>query len=347
LGALALSRFLPKCGTRRRLGGAFLLCGIVALLAFAMPPLAHPVGAQQIGARQNGVVANNEPVSPLPMPPLGDQRRIALGERLFHSPQLSRDGSRSCNTCHDVEDNGASRVAHDMGINGKPLPLNTLTVFNAAASFRFSWTGKHRTLEEQAKSSIESPRIMDTTVPTIAEKLGQDPEYRRLFVAAYGRGPDEAAVLDAIATYERSLLTPGSRFDRWLQGDATAMTPDELNGYQLFKSLGCVSCHQGVNIGGNLFQRHGIFHPLGSPEPVILRVPSLRNVAVTAPYFHDGSAATLEDAVEKMGYAQLNTLLQPDEVEDIVAFLKTLTGNIDGHPVGAGRTDARSLGAAR
>jgi cytochrome c peroxidase len=346
LGALALDDHLPKHRTRRRLGGAFLLCGVLALLAFAMPPLAHQVGAQQIGARQ-GAAAGNEPVSPLPMPPLGDPQRIALGKRLFHSPLLSRDGSRGCGTCHDVEDNGASRVAHDIGIDGKPLPLNTLTIFNAAANFRFSWTGKHRSLEAQAKSSIESPRIMDTTLSAVAGRLGRDLEFSRLFVAAYGRDPDEAAVLDAIAAYEKSLLTPGSRFDRWLQGDATAMSTDELNGYQLFKSLGCVSCHQGVNIGGNLFQRHGIFHPLGSPEPVVLRVPSLRNVAETPPYFHDGSAATLEDAVEKMGYAQLNTLLQPDEVQDIVAFLKTLTGNIDGHPVGAGRTDARSLGSVR
>jgi cytochrome c peroxidase len=341
LDALALDRFLPKYGTRRRLGGAFLLCGAVTLLGCLLgvvaPPFVGQAGAQQVGARQGIAVANNEPVSPLPMPPLGDQRRIALGQRLFEDPRLSRDGSRSCITCHNTKDNGASRVAHDIGISGQPLPLNTLTVFNAAASFRFSWTGRHRSLEEQAKSSIESPRIFDTTVPAVVAKLGGDADYRRLFVAAYGRGPDEDALLDAIAAYEKSLLTPGSRFDRWLQGDATALSADELSGYQLFKSLGCVSCHQGVNIGGNLFQRHGIFHPLGSPEPVILRVPSLRNVAETPPYFHDGSAATLEDAVEKMGYAQLNTLLQPDEVEDIVAFLKSLTGSIDGRPVGAAR----------
>jgi cytochrome c peroxidase len=340
LEALPLIRLLLNHGTRRRLGGAFLLCGAAILLGFAVPLLVGQAGAQQVGAQQTGAlpgdaIANNEPVSPLPMPPMGDPRRIALGQRLFEDSLLSRDGSRSCGSCHDIRDNGASRVAHDIGLDGKPLALNTLTIFNAAASFRLSWTGKQRNFEEQAKSSIESPQIMGSTVPDVAAKLGDDPEYQRLFMAAYGRRPDEAAVLDAIAAYERSLLTPGSRFDRWLQGEATALSADELSGYQLFKSLGCVSCHQGVNIGGNLFERHGIFHPLGSPEPVILRVPSLRNVATTAPYFHDGSAATLEDAVEKMGYAQLNTLLQPDEIRDIVAFLKTLTGTIDGHPVGA------------
>ena len=125
---------------------------------------------------------------------------------------------------------------------------------------------------------------------------------------------------------ERSLVTPDSRFDRWLAGDTGAITPDELAGYQLFKSLGCITCHQGVNVGGNLFQRHGIFHPLGSPEPAIVRVPSLRNVATTAPYFHDGSAATLPEAVKKMGIAQLDRVLTDQQIAAIVAFLYTLTG---------------------
>jgi cytochrome c peroxidase len=325
---LALELHFPHGGTRRWLGGAFLLFGI-GLICFTTP-----LGSQQSWGLPTEAIANNEPISPLPMPASGDPRRIALGAQLFADTRLSHDNSRSCTTCHDVDDNGATRNAHDLSMDGTPLKLNTLTVFNAAASFRLSWTGKHRTFEEQAKASIESPRIMDSTVPEVVGKLEIDPELRRLFELAYGRPPDEASVLDAISAYERSLLTPGSRFDRWLQGDAAVLTATELHGYQLFKALGCVSCHQGVNIGGNLLERHGIFHPLGAPEPVILRVPSLRNVATTPPYFHDGSAGSLEEAVERMGYAQLNTLLQPDEVHDIVAFLRTLTGNINGHPVG-------------
>ena len=159
-------------------------------------------------------------------------------------------------------------------------------------------------------------------------------ERQRQFRDAYGRGPDAAAVLDAIATYERSLVTPGSRFDRWLAGEADAITPEELSGYQVFKSLGCITCHQGVNVGGNLFQRHGIFHPLASPKPELLRVPSLRNVATTAPYFHDGSAATLDEAVRKMGLAQLNSVLTDEQVKALVAYLGTLTGNFRDKPVG-------------
>jgi cytochrome c peroxidase len=169
-------------------------------------------------------------------------------------------------------------------------------------------------------------------------KLRQDPEAVRQIRDAYGREPDAAALLDAIATYERSLLTPDSRFDQWLAGEVDAITPLELSGYQAFKSLGCVSCHQGVNVGGNLFQRHGIFHPLGSPEPVLLRVPSLRNVATTPPYFHDGSVQTLPEAVKAMGIAQLDRVLSESQITAIVAFLNTLTGKYQGHlvrPAGA------------
>src|SRR4029453_2120904 len=142
--------------------------------------------------------------------------------------------------------------------------------------------------------------IMASSAHEVVRKLRDDPDAVRQFRDVYGREPDVAALLDAIASYERSLITPGSRFDRWLAGEVSAITPEELSGYQLFKSLGCISCHQGVNVGGNLFQRHGIFHPLGSAEPALVRVPSLRNVATTAPYFHDGSAATLSEAVKLM-----------------------------------------------
>jgi cytochrome c peroxidase len=169
----------------------------------------------------------------------------------------------------------------------------------------------------------------------VLRRLRADPELVNQFEQAYRRGPDRADLLDAIATYERSLLTPGSRFDRWLGGDAAALSAKEQDGYQLFKSIGCISCHQGVNVGGNLFERHGIFHPLGSPQPKILRVPSLRNVATTAPYFHDGSAATLDDAVRKMAFAQLDDILTDQQVDAIVAFLRTLTGNYRGVPVTA------------
>jgi cytochrome c peroxidase len=276
-----------------------------------------------------------EPITPVPEPPTIDPLKIRLGERLFGDPRLSHDNSRSCSSCHDLGTNGASTRNLDVGLDGSTLSLNTLTLFNSTLNFRFGWEGKLRTLESDVKVTLENPRIMASSMSEVVEKFAADPDMLREFMAAYGGGPDAANIVDAIVSFERTLVTPGSRFDRWLAGDAAALSTSELEGYRWFKSLGCVSCHQGVNIGGNLFERHGIFHPLASPKPEILRVPSLRNVATTPPYFHDGSAQTLDDAVRKMGLAQLNATLTDQQVQAIVAYLQTLTGNYRGRPVGA------------
>jgi cytochrome c peroxidase len=289
--------------------------------SFAAPPV--PTSA----------AGDDEPIAPIQAPVVAEPLKAALGERLFRDPRLSRDNSRSCNTCHDLDTNGATSNVREPALGGGTLTLNTPTVFNAAANFRLNWAGGFRSLEAQAAASIESPRTMGARLPEIVAKLAADPAFAHDFEEAYGHEPDATSLIDALASFERTLITPGSRFDRWLGGDATALSPEELKGYRLFKSLGCVSCHQGVNIGGNLFQRHGIFHPLASPEPEILRVPSLRNVATTAPYFHDGSAADLGEAVERMAYAQLNASLEREQVEDIAAFLRTLTGTFRGRPV--------------
>jgi cytochrome c peroxidase len=284
-------------------------------------------------AESNSTIAE-EPITAIPEPPTVDPLKIKLGERLFGDPRLSHDNSRSCLSCHDLRTNGASLKSQDVGLDGSSLPLNTLTIFNAALNFRFGWEGKLRTLESDTEAALENPQIMGTNIFELAEKLAADPDMHRDFTAVYGGRPDAGNILDAIASFERTLVTPGSRFDRWLAGDAAALSTEETDGYGLFKSLGCVSCHQGVNIGGNLFERHGIFHPLASPKPEILRVPSLRNVATTAPYFHDGSAQTLDDAVRKMGLAQLNSTLTDQQVKAIVAYLRSLTGNYRGTPVG-------------
>jgi len=279
--------------------------------------------------------ADEAPITPIPLPPAADPLKLALGRRLFEDRDLSRDGSRACATCHDTITNGADGNRFDRGLDGSPLSFNTSTVFNAALSFRLGWEGKIRTLEEQARDSFENAQIMGLSLPQVEKRLRADSDMVRRFREVYGRPPEAADALDAIATYERSLLTPGSRFDRWLRGDASALSAQELGGYALFRSLGCISCHQGVNVGGNLFEPHGIFHPLASPNPKILRVPSLRNVATTPPYFHDGSAPTLTDAVRKMALAQLDRTLSTAQIADIVAFLKTLTGTYHGQPVRA------------
>jgi cytochrome c peroxidase len=284
--------------------------------AFAQPPAPQPRSAQ-------------EPITPIPPPPVQDPRQVALGDRLFHDQRLSYENTRSCNSCHDTSTNGASAPGSTPG----GAALNIPTVFNAALNFRLNWEGDVRTLEDQVVQILGKPGIMGSSVEEALRRLRTDPGVARQFRDAFGREPDGAGLVDAIAAYERTLLTPGSRFDRWLKGDVNAITAEEFAGYQLFKSLGCVSCHQGVNVGGNMYQRHGVFHPLGSPKPEIVRVPSLRNVAVTPPYFHDRSAATLSKAVQQMADAQLDRTLTDDQTNAIVAFLNTLTGTYLGKPV--------------
>lgn len=278
----------------------------------------------------SGTLAD-EPITPIPRPPVADPLKLAIGERLFGDSRLSADGNLACSSCHDIHTNGAGRNEARPPYDG----FDILTVFNAALSFRLNWEGNFRVLAAQLESSLENPVNMRTSVADVVRKLNADPGFVRQFDAAYGSPPNRANFLDAMVTFERSLLTPGSRFDRWLGGDASALSAGELEGYHLFKSLGCSSCHQGVNVGGNLFERQGIFHPLVQGPPEIVRVPSLRNVATTAPYFHDGSAATLDDAVRKMGLAQLNATLTDHQVKAIVAYLQSLTGSYRGTPVKA------------
>jgi cytochrome c peroxidase len=299
-------------------------------MLIATAALAH---VPNFGASGLRPAADEEPITPIPAPSPTDPLKLALGESLFEDSRLSHDGTLTCSSCHDIHTNGADDGRRKLARDGSKLPFNILTVFNAALSFRLNWEGNFRTLEAQTQSSLENSANMATSVDEVLEKLNADPNVVSRFRRAYGRPPDRTGLLDAIAIYERSLVTPGSRFDVWLGGDTAALSAEEQSGYRLFKSLGCVSCHQGVNVGGNLFQRHGIFRPLASPKPEIVRVPSLRNVAATAPYFHDGSVPTLGEAVRKMGAAQLDQRLTDQQVEAIVAFLNTLTGTYRGVPV--------------
>jgi cytochrome c peroxidase len=190
---------------------------------------------------------------------------VTLGEHLFEDRRLSHNSTHSCSSCHDIRTNGASANDHDLTPQGKPLALNTPTVFNATLSLHLNWEGNLRSLEVEAERTLSNPAFMGSSLDETLGRLRSDPDEVRQFRDAYGHGPDRDSLLDAIAVFERSLVTPGSRFDRWLAGDTSAITSEELSGYRLFKSLGCISCHQGVNVGGNLFERHGIFHPLGSP----------------------------------------------------------------------------------
>jgi len=177
-------------------------------LAFLCFTAVSPAAAQLPGPQ--------EPIAPILSPPAQDPRRVLLGERLFHDLRLSHNNTRSCSSCHDVKTNGASANAHDPALDGRALALNTLTVFNASLSFRLNWEGKFRSLEEHADRIIRNPELLASSPEEAVGKLRTDPETVRLFREAYGKEPDVASLLDAIAAYERSLVTPGSRFYRWL-----------------------------------------------------------------------------------------------------------------------------------
>lgn len=275
-------------------------------------------------------IKSEEPITPLPgRPPGQDPRKVELGRLLFADPRLSRARKTSCASCHDLETNGASSSRFDAGGNGRPLRFNTPTVFNAALSFRLNWEGKTRTLRDLSLDTLRHSKLMAGGGVAVA-RLQADPAMAQRFRAAYGGPVSEAGIADALAAFQETLITPDAPFDRWLKGDRQALTTQQQRGYQKFKMLGCASCHQGVNVGANLYQRRGIFHPLATGGPVVLRVPSLRNVAVTPPYFHDGSARTLPEAVRTMGRAQLGLKLGAEDVDAIVAYLGALTGNYQG-----------------
>lgn len=282
----------------------------------------------------------------LPLLPatVANAAKAALGQRLFFDNRLSHDNSLSCASCHDLAHGGADQRATAIGIGGQQGSINTPTVFNADLNIAQFWDGRAATLEEQAAGPVHNPLEMGSNWQEVQDKLSRDAGYVQSFAQLYPQGITGASMVDAIAAFERTLRTPGSRLDLFLQGDTAALNTQEKSGYQLFLDYGCASCHQGTGLGGNMFQRFGVmedyyqnrasipsdlgrFNVTQRPEDRhVFKVPSLRNVALTAPYFHDGSARTLDDAVLVMGRYQLGRQLQPREVADIVAFLNTLTG---------------------
>ncbi|MDG2520454.1 cytochrome c peroxidase [Caulobacter segnis] len=292
--------------------------------------LAMAAAAAQ-AASQGQASRVREPIQPLPPAPRSDAA-ATLGAMLFADRRLSPKGDRACVSCHRPQAFGAGPDRFDRGADGKLLPVNTPSVYNAALNFRLNWSGSARDLQSQARASLLNPRIMATTPEAAARRVRADRGLNARARKAFGRDLDGEVLVEALAAYQRTLITPNARFDFWLMGKSDALTAQEERGYGLFKSAGCTACHQGRNVGGNLMQVSGVFHPVTRGERERLRVPSLRNVARTAPYFHDGSAATLEQAVRTMGRAQLNRSFNDRQVADIAAFLRTLSGDAPRRP---------------
>lgn len=290
------------------------------------------------------------PFKPLPLQIHLDQRKVKLGERLFGDVNLSSERSLACASCHQIEKGGMDNLPLSAGRNGELRDRNTPTIFNVAFNYRMHWDGATSTLEEGARKAITVGQGM--TWPVLLERLNADQGYRRAFRDIYGDQPSEFSVIDALVQYEKSLTTPNSRFDRYLRGDESVLSKDELAGYRLFRSYGCAGCHQGVNIGGNVFQKFRVFSEVewpngrtGKVDPgryavtgrdrdrEVFRVPSLRNIALTAPYLHDGSIETLEDTIRFMARGQLGRELTDQDTQLIVKFLGTLTGEYAGVPL--------------
>ena len=292
-----------------------------------------------------------EPVRPIDLTAEVDQEKVALGFALFHDTRLSVDNTVSCASCHDLSTAGVDNHQYSHGVDDQVGGVNAPTVYNAVYNFVQFWDGRAKTLADQAAGPPLNPiEMASTSFDEIIAKLQADKPFAKAFTAVYPDGLTEANITDAIEEFERTLITPNSRFDKWLRGDNEAITADELAGYELFKKYDCATCHVGPNLGGQSYELMGLRRHYFADRGLELtvedngrfketqlerdrhrfKVPGLRNVEHTWPYYHDGTRETLEDAVRDMGTYQSGVELTSLEVDQITSFLKTLTGEYQG-----------------
>ena len=297
---------------------------------------------------------NAEPVRPVDTYIEYDPAKAELGFDLFHDTRLSVDNTVSCASCHDLATAGVDNHQYSHGVNDLMGGVNAPTVFNAVYNFVQFWDGRAATLAAQAAGPPLNPvEMASSSFDEIIAKLQADKAFAKKFNAVYPDGMTEANLTDAIEHFERTLITPGSRFDKWLMGDDSALTADELEGYELFKKYDCATCHAGKNLGGLSYELMGLRRHYFAERGLELteedngryketknerdrhrfKVPGLRNVEHTWPYYHDGTRHTLEEAVLDMGKYQSGVDLAQAEVDKITAYLKTLTGEYKGKPV--------------
>lgn len=294
--------------------------------------------------------SRQEPISPLPQSVDLDDRKVLLGRRLFTDSRLSSGNGLSCASCHAPSLGMADGKPLSSGLPGYEGIVNTLTILNVGFNTKFTWSGQTLSLEEQADNVIESKRTMGGHWENVLADLSQDGRMLAAFGGIYPDGLTRKNVVNAIVEYEKSLITPNAPFDRFLRGETGAISENAKAGYRIFKDYGCISCHQGVNVGGNMLQVFGIFGtPHGadkgpdtagsaqasgiSHDKPVFRVPSLRNVAQTAPYFHDGSARSLPEAISMMAQYQLGREVSDDDISKLESFLNSLTGDRPTSPV--------------
>ena len=304
-------------------------------------PLALAAAAAFVAA--GAVAQNQEPIQPIAPAKQIDLGMVELGKKLYFDPRLSKSGFISCNSCHNLSMGGTDNIRTSIGDKWQQGPINAPTVLNSSLNVAQFWDGRAADLKAQAGGPIANPGEMAFTHTLALGVLESIPAYQREFKQVFGK--DKITINEvtlAIAEFEKTLVTPNSRFDQWLLGKKDALTADELAGYKLFKDSGCTACHNGPAVGGNSFQKMGIVEPYkGNTKGVEgragvtgkdadrfnFKVPTLRNVEMTYPYFHDGAANTLTEAVDVMGRLQLGKKFSKDENAKIVSFLKTLTGD--------------------
>ena len=296
----------------------------------------------------------NEPVRPIDTVLEYDAAKAELGFALFHDPRLSVDNTVSCASCHALETAGVDNHQYSHGVNDQLGGVNAPTVYNAVYNFVQFWDGRAKTLADQAAGPPLNPvEMASESFDQIIAKLKADRKFAAAFTKVYPDGITAANITDAIEQFERTLSTPNSAFDKWLRGDDSALTAEELEGYELFKKYDCATCHAGPNLGGLTYELMGLRRHYFAERGLELthedngryketqqerdrhrfKVPGLRNVEHTWPYYHDGTRETLEEAVRDMGLYQSGIELTEAEVARITAFLKTLTGEYKGVPV--------------
>ena len=287
------------------------------------------------------------PIQPIPKIVNIDQDWVLLGKALFHSPLLSQDNSVSCSSCHMISLGGDDGFALSTGVSNQKGERNSPTVLNAVFNFRQFWDGREPNLTLQIEGPIHNPVEMATNWPDVVTKLKADSYFASTFAQLSPDAVNKENIVKALVTYEESLVTPGAPIDRYVMGDKTALTAQQVRGLNKFISFGCATCHQGKNIGGNFYQKLGridaipdkLSQDLGkyefSKDPAdkyVFKVPSLRNVAETAPYFHNGLVESLPEAVNIMAKSQLGMTISESDNRDIVALLHAFSAPVQEVP---------------
>lgn len=331
---------------------AWSYCWVWAIAALGFTALRNPTSISLSDPLVSAAVAA-EPIQPIPLKVELDGRKVELGFDLFHDPQLSTNGTVSCATCHLLNQGGTDGLTTSQGMLGSDTGINSPTVYNAGFHQSFNWDGSAATLEEQADGPVSKAQEMGgMSWQEVSARLQKSPEYVAAFRQIYGDDINGEHIRDALAVFQKSLYTPNAPFDQYLRGDETAISEETKQGYDLFKSYGCVTCHQGMLVGGNMYQSLGLFgdyfadrgnvikSDLGrynvtgdERDRHVFKVPSLRNIVLTAPYLHDGNAENLDEAIKIMGKYQLGVDIPQGDVDLIMMFLRSLTGEYQVKPL--------------